>query len=204
MKRTILFFLFLIPMTLHADNYVAGKDYQIIPTSALTPENTGPTVTEFFSYGCPWCYKLEKGLDAWEKTLPSNITFSRVPVVFESGWELYAKAYYTAKAINKENTISPALFDAIQEKKQSLKTVDAMITFFTQHGVDKKIANSAFVSSPSIDAQVKQGMQHMQVFGITSVPTLVINNKYRIDLPMADGDEKRFFDIANFLLKQNK
>lgn len=200
MKRLLIALLLLLPMTLFADNFVEGKDYQRINKTHLVPNADGQTVTEFFSYGCPWCYKLEAPLEAWKKTLSTTVTFSRVPVVFEPGWDMYAKAYYTAKTLNILDKVTPALFEAIQEKRQSLKTASQMITFFVSQGVKENIAKSAFTTSPAIDAQVKQGMQLMQAFAINAVPTLIINNTYRVDLPMAQGDLTRFFQIADYLL----
>lgn len=204
MKRVFIVLLSLLPLTLYADTFVEGKDYQRIVKTHLVPKADGQTVTEFFSYGCPWCYKLEAPLEAWRKTLPNTVTFSRVPVVFEPGWDMYAKAYYTAKTLNLSNKVTPALFEAIQEKHQSLKTAPKMIAFFVAQGVKAPVAKSAFTSSPAIEAQVKQGMQLMQAFAVNAVPTLIINNTYRVDLPMAQGDEERFFKIADYLLTLDK
>jgi thiol:disulfide interchange protein DsbA len=201
MKRLFILMLLLVPFSLFADTFVEGVDYKLVAKSALTPTSKAPSVTEFFSYGCPWCYKLEPKLEAWRQTLPKTIIFKRVPVVFEAGWDLYAKAYYTAKTLNRLDTLSPALFDAIQEKRAALKSSASMIAFFVKHGVEAPIAKSAFTSSPAIDTQVKQGMQLMQAFGISSVPTLIINNTYRIDLQLAKGSQTRLLAIADYLLK---
>jgi thiol:disulfide interchange protein DsbA len=86
--------------------FVEGKDYKLVTPNMATVTNIIPAgkvqVIEFFSYGCPWCYRLEPYLEKWLAHKPANVDFRRVPVVFESGWDTYAKAYYTAKALDVE------------------------------------------------------------------------------------------------------
>ncbi len=203
----VLLVLCFIPLTTFAqETYVAGTDYQLLPQAIHmdvdTPDKV--TVTEFFSYGCPWCYKLEPALTKWRETkAPKNMTFTRVPVVFEKGWDIYAKAYYTADTLKINKKITPALFDAIQEKEKKLDTVDAMVAFFVKQGVDKKIALSAFKSSPAIEAKMRNGIQLMQTYRVFSVPSLVIGGRYKVDIAMVKGDQKKFFKVVNYLIAKS-
>ena len=201
-KKLVSLFLLVLPLFTYAENFVEGKDYIRLPQTAA---ETSPqkSIIEFFSYGCPWCYKLEPAINKWRKSLPKTVEFSRVPVVFERGWDIYAKAYYTAKTLKILDTMTPKLFDAIQEKNQRLHTNQQMIDFFIKEGVKKEIADNAFGNSPTIHAQVKQGMQLMHRFGISSVPTLVINQTYRVDLQTAQGSEERLLKIMNYLLNKS-
>ena len=203
MKRLLFVLFFTIPFFSYAEQFTPGKDYIVINATNLEPPVKGKvSVTEFFSYGCPWCYKLEKSLDAWRKNLPNSVGFSRTPVIFEPGWDVYAKAYYTAVTLGINNKLTPALFKAIQEEQQHLNKAPAMIKFFIKNGVKEQVANSAFNNSSVIDAKVKNGMQKMQYLGIMSVPAIVIQNRYRVDLQTAGGDEKRLFEICSFLIKK--
>lgn len=130
-----------------------------------------------------------------------NVQLDRVPVVFKPDWELYAKAYYTAKTLALANKISPALFKTIQDDKKTLATSPEMIQFFVGQGVDREIAKSAFLSSPTIEMKVKNGMTLMAQYQINAVPAFVINNKYKTDLQMA-GSPERLFEILDYLMKQ--
>jgi thiol:disulfide interchange protein DsbA len=76
-----------------------------------------------------------------------------------------------------------------------------MTDFFVAHGVDREIAKSAFGNSPSIDAQVSNGMALMAQYQISAVPAFVVNHHYKTDLQMAESPE-RLFEILNFLLKK--
>ena len=197
-----LFSLFLLlPTLVFAADFIEGKDYQGLPSSLMEQPKT-PVITEFFSYGCPWCYRLESPMHQWELTANKSITIERVPVVFKPDWELYAKAYYTAKALALANKLTPQLFNAIQKEKNLLNSKQAMIHFFIAHGVDSEVAKSAFENSTIINLRVKEGMELMNRYQIRAVPAFVINNKYKTDLQMA-GSPERLFAIMDYLLKKS-
>lgn len=202
MLKKLLFILFFVPVIAMAEPFIEGKDYvTVASTNSNSVRNSGPVVTEFFSYGCPWCSKLEGPLSGWKTTDNKPFAVDKVPVVFKPSWDLYAKAYYTAKTLALTAKINPALFKAIQEEKKPLDTPQAMIDFFVAHGVDREIAKSAFGSSPTIDAQVSNGMALMAQYQINAVPAFVVNYHYKTDLQMA-GSPERLFEILNFLLKK--
>lgn len=200
MKRFLLI-LCLLPAIVFAEDFKQGTDYQRIQSTATTsPNNSGKVVVnEFFSYGCPWCYKLEPLVVKWSTHLSDNVAFSKVPVVFEKGWDYYAKAYYLAQSLDMVRKVSPILFDAIQNKKEKLKNNQAMIDFFVAQGVSKAMAESAFESSPTIDSMVRQGTQLMQNYRIYGVPAMVIGGQYKTDLRMAKSNE-RLLKITDYLI----
>lgn len=201
MLKKLLCIVFLLPSLVFATDFVEGKDYVAVNAASID-QTKGPLITEFFSYGCPWCYKLENPLTQWSLTLSKTATIDRVPVVYKPDWDLYAKAYYTAKTLAMLDKLNPILFSAIQKNNNSLNTPQAMVNFFVSQGVDKEIAQSAFENSPTIDMRVKNGMQLMAQYQISAVPAFVINNKYKTDLQMA-GSPERLFEIMNYLLRKS-
>ncbi len=201
MKKNLLYIICLfLPLATFADNYQAGKDYIRIANGVSHSKQK--EVMEFFSYGCPWCYELENSINNFRKNLPKGVVFLRIPVVFERGWDVYAKAYYTAKSLNLLDKMTPKIFHAIQEENKRLNKNKFMIEFFTENGVKKDIAENAFNISPTIKSEVKNGMMMMNRFGVRSVPTFVVNQTYRVDLQLAGGDKKRLFNIIRYLLKK--
>ena len=203
MLKKLLCILLLVPSLAMAADFIEGKDYQLIANPQTIDSKTkSPTVIEFFSYGCPWCYKLESPLNDWSTKLGSNLQLERVPVVFKPEWELYAKAYYAAKMLALSDKINPLLFKAIQVDKKPLNNKQSMVDFFVAQGVDKEIAKSAFEHSPSIDMRVNNGMTLMANYQINAVPAFVVNNKYRTDLQMA-GNPDRLFQILDYLMKKS-
>ncbi|MCC5792735.1 MAG: thiol:disulfide interchange protein DsbA/DsbL [Legionellaceae bacterium] len=190
----------LLSHSLHASPFVAGKDYQILKANQTTPTVEKPvSVLEFFSYGCPWCYKLNAPLEQWAKTHQKQVRLERVPVVFHAEWRLYAKAYYAAQLLGIEPEMTPALFRAIQDKKEKLDSADSMSAFFIKQGVDEATARSAFSHSPTLELQLKAGLQTMGQYHIQAVPAVVIGQRYKTDLQMA-GSVERFFEILDMLL----
>lgn len=200
LRRVLMLFAVLLPLSAWAETFVAGKDYEIIKSSSEA--KSGPvTVTEFFSYGCPWCYRLEPSLTKWVKQQGEHIQFSRVPVVFNKDWSYYAKAYYTVNLLGQGAKLNPVLFKTIQAKHGALNNNDSMIEFLTSQGIDKATAESAFKHSTTVDMQLNQGSAQMAQYHIAAVPALVINGQYKTDLQMAQNEE-RLFKILSHLVQE--
>lgn len=200
MLKKLIALVLLVPSLVFAADFVEGKDYQVVANASIERNKT-PVVTEFFSYGCPWCYRIESSFNQWSVNLNKNASIDKVPVVFKPDWDLYAKAYYTAKTLALSDKLSPILFKAIQDEKKPLNSKQGMINFFVAHGVDREIAKSAFENSPTIDMRVKNGMELMAHYQINAVPAFVVNNKYKTDLQMA-GSPERLFEIMDYLLRK--
>lgn len=185
-------------------DFVAGKDYEIIKqASQVDSIKKAVSVTEFFSFGCPWCYRLEPTITKWAEQHKSKIHFKKIPVVFHKDWEYYAKAYYVSKALSLTSTLDPALFKAILKDKLPLNSDKAMIEFFIHQGVDPTTAKSAFSYSTSIEMSVKTGQELMGRYQIKAVPALVVNNQFKTDLQMAKTEE-RLLAILDFLVQQSQ
>lgn len=203
LRRFVSIIVLLLPMSAFAEAFVAGKDYELISGSPeANLSNNHVSVTEFFSYGCPWCYRIEPALMGWVKQQGNAIQFSRVPVVFNKDWSFYAKAYYTAHLLNLDTTLHPLLFKTVQDKGHSMNTNQAMIDFFIAQGVDNATVKSAFESSTTIDMQVNEGTVLMSRYHVNGVPAVVVNNQYKTDLQMAQG-EARLLKVLDFLVAKS-
>lgn len=120
-------------------------------------------------------------------------------MVFNKEWIYYAKAYYTAELLGLGIKLNPLLFRAIQTDKQPLNSNQSMIDFFIAQGVDKETAESAFSHSTTIDMKVSEANALMSNYHVNAVPAIVINNLYKTDLQMAQGEE-RLFKILDYLV----
>ena len=207
------FLILLIPCfamaTVAAPSYTKGKEYKAVTVSpsakaAIQVPKGKVSVVEFFSYGCPWCFHLEPSLEKWLKTKPGYVEFSRVPVVFEAGWKMYAKAYYTAEALGILHKITPAIFNAIHVKNESLTSESAMQKFFEKQGVSKTKFDNAFNFSPGMDMELERGQNLMIAYRIFAVPTLLINGKYYINAELIKGDDQEMIKVLNYLVKKEK
>lgn len=191
-----------MPMFAMSATFTEGQDYEVIKVQdAATHPDGAALVTEFFSYGCPWCYRLEKPVSEWVTKQGQAIHFSRVPVVFRPDWSYYARAYYIVDSLKLSKAVHEALFAAIITDKQPMNTNQAMVEFFTQHGVDASLAESAFTNSPSIELRLQAGQVLMAKFQITAIPSFVVNNQYKTNLQMAKTEE-HLFEILDYLVKK--
>ncbi|KTD36618.1 thiol:disulfide interchange protein DsbA [Legionella nautarum] len=203
LKRFVSIVLLVLPLLASAEEFVAGKDYELINGADAKPNTPKVTVTEFFSYGCPWCYRIDPALMTWVAQQGDAIQFSRVPVIFNKDWTYYAKAYYTANLLGLESKLNPLLFKAVQAKGHSMNSNQAMIDFFIAQGVDPATAKSAFENSTTVDMQLAQGTTLMARYHVNGVPAIIVNNQFKTDLPMAK-EEARLFKILDFLIAKSK
>ena len=69
----------------HADAGPVEGTHYVRLSQPLPPPTSGKIeVVEFFWYGCPHCNQFEPALDAWQKQLPADVAFRRMPVVFRA------------------------------------------------------------------------------------------------------------------------
>jgi len=203
MKKLFVLLMVLCASPLWAvDAFNIKEDYQLVE-GAKTPAKGSPIIVqEFFSYGCPWCARLESSIGPWRQQLPKNVVFSRVPVVFESGWEWYAKAYYIGLATNTEASLTPKIFKAVHDDHEKLTSSEAMLKFLIASGIDPAVAKSALTQSVAIDTELVQGMNWMKNYKVYSVPAIIVAGRYRADLQLAKGDTDRMLKIVNFLIEK--
>jgi thiol:disulfide interchange protein DsbA len=136
----------------------------------------------------------------WLKNKPANVEFIRQPAVFSDLWGKHAKAFFTAEALGVGEKVHADFFDAIQNKKQKLDSEDELAKFFAAHGVkdaDFKAAYSSFM----VDAKMRQAETMAARYGITGVPALIVNGKYKVTATTAKSQEN-MLSVTNQLIQQ--
>jgi thiol:disulfide interchange protein DsbA len=157
-------------------------------------------IIEFFWYGCPHCYDFEPILEKWVKALPQNVEFIRQPAVFSELWGKHAKAYFTAEALGVVDKIHNDFFDALQNKKQHLETEDEQAKFFVAHGVNENEFRTTY-NSFLVDTKMRQAATTASRYGITGVPAIIVNGKYKTNGPLA-GSHEKMLDVINQLIQK--
>lgn len=178
----------------------AEGGYEVISPAQPVQNPDKIEVIEFFWYGCPHCYSLEPAMQAWLKTKPANVEFIRQPAVFSDVWGKHAKAYYVAEALDVVEKVHADFFDAIQNKKQKLVTEDELAKFFAAHGVKDEDFRAAY-SSFLVDSKMRQAEAIAGRYGITGVPALIVNGKYKITASTAKSQEN-MINVTNQLIQQ--
>lgn len=186
-----------------AQTFEAGRHYEVLPVPVETSGGDAVEVVEVFSYACVHCYSFDPLIDAWLRRQPAHVRFERVPATFNPIWEQLARAYFTAVALGVTEALHMPLFEAIHVHRADLRD-DALLArvFWRYADVEPDTFKAAF-NSFGVDTNVRQAGALSRAYRITSVPTLVVAGKYRIEADMA-GSPERMLAVADFLVEKER
>jgi protein dithiol oxidoreductase (disulfide-forming) len=160
-----------------AADLVEGRDYSRMKIPHAVDTGKKIEVIEFFSYGCPHCSDLEPYLQAWVKTLPPDVQFRRVPVMFQDRWRALAKVYYTLDAMGEDVRMSPEVFKAIHVSGLPLYQEKTFFDWAASKGLDRtKVAD--VYNSFGVDSKLKRAQLLAQEYNVQAVPALVVDGKF--------------------------
>lgn len=182
--------------------YMEGAEYLRLANPQPTSAAGKVEVVELFMYTCPHCRDLEPNLNAWLETKPDDVVFVRIPAIFRTKSELYAKAYFTAEQLGVLEKIHTALFDALHVKKQKIIDAESLRDFFVAQGVDPTGFDKAF-NSFSVSVKVNNARLMTRRYAITGVPTLIVNGKFSTSGTLA-GSRDGIIDVVNYLVAQER
>ena len=203
MRKIVYLAIFILNLPLLANAqelFKEGQHYREI--SVVQPVETGDKVEvrELFWYGCPHCFRLEDGLEAWVTTLPDYAEFVRMPAIFSDVWEQHAKLYYTLEAMGNLDTMHRKVFDAIHVDEQQLVKDDQMIDFAQAQGLDKNEFEDTLASF-AVTSKVNAAKANIAKYEVTGVPAIVVGGKYLTDVSSA-GSEQAMFQVLDFLINK--
>lgn len=194
--------------------YQDNKEYQSAPKNVLEHPaiqdlkkgaNNKIQVLEFFSYACSWCYKLDPYISTWEKNLPSDVSFQRIPVEFQPSWQTLSKAYFTIQDLKAFNQVHSALFLAINSEQVTDSSEPILRQFFVEHGVKGEDFDKVF-RSPEVENRQKWANVLSQAYRITAVPAMIVQGPtgtYVSTVRMAGGEEN-LLKVVDFLIQQER
>lgn len=188
-----------LPGTVSAADYQLGQHYA--ETGKQMPRNDNSEkvqVVELFSYSCPHCFRLDAQVSQWKETLPDNAEFKLVPAIFRDSWLQLARVFYAAEQTGDLEMLHPKLFHAIHVEKRRLNTEDELLDFVEEQGIDRE-AFAKQMDSFSVQTKVKKALVMSQTSGITGVPSMIVNGKYRTDAPQA-GSLEDMLDVVDHLV----
>lgn len=157
-------------------------------------------VREFFSYACPHCRNFEPLLNDWLQHLPKGVVFERTPVAYSAEWTLLARTYYTLKELHALEPNHERIFRAIHDRGRQFPTAESMAEFVNGYGVSKEEFLRIY-QSPSVDERMREAARDQEALGITSVPTLVVDDKYRVTM---DVGRKVALDVVDQLIAKEQ
>jgi len=187
------------------DKYVEGKHYVTLPESVETSNPAKVEVLELFWYGCGGCFALEPFVRSWEKNVPADVEFVKMPSMMSTSWRDHAQAFYAAKSLGVPKKGHEKLFDAIHKDQRKLFDLNSLTDFYVANGADRKLFNGK-LKSFAVDREMKKAFKKQVVFskgGVTGVPAIIVNGKYYVSTSMAAG-RAGMFDVVDFLVAKER
>lgn len=180
-----------------AAQFEAGKHYNVI---AEQPTEE-PVVMEFFSYGCPHCYTFQPFMDQLKASLGDKAEIRYVPVDFGGGyWTATQELYLVLEALGRLDELNMNAFEYIHGERKMISNSASAQAFAERHGISaeeyKKAAQSfaAHVKKKRYDQLTKR-------YQISGTPTIIVNGKYRVELPSLKGGPAEFTALVEHLLQ---
>ena len=169
-----------LPLPAVAQMAALQEGNQYIRLKNPQPVETGKKieVIEFFSYGCPHCGELEPFLQGWLKTMPADVQFRRIPVMFQDRWIPLAKIYYTLEALGEEARLTPEVFTALHGKGLSLWQDKTFFDWAASQGLDRKKVEDMY-NSFGIGGKVNRARLAAQAYQVQSVPLVIVDGKFQ-------------------------
>ncbi len=171
-------FLLLAAGSVAAKPFQEGVQYVPIQPQPAMGAGDQVEVIEFFWYGCPHCRDFYPVVSKWAKQLPDNVTFVEMPVMFGGSADLHAQVFFALQGIGELERLHTKLFDALHVAKRDLKNRAAVDAFLEENAVDMVKFNEA-MGSFSVAAKVNRARALMRRYGVRSVPTMVVDGRYR-------------------------
>ncbi|ANQ23671.1 thiol:disulfide interchange protein [Vibrio natriegens] len=186
----------LLAFTAHAAQFEEGKHYKVLDAEKAAK----PTVTEFFSFYCPHCYKFESLVENLKPALPEDARFEKIHVSFMGGNMAVpmAKSYATMVSLGVEDKMIPVMFAQIHQKRAAPKDEAELKQVFTDYGVDGKKFDAAY-NSFAVNSMQKRFDQEFKESTLTGVPGVIVNNKY-IVIPNEISSYDEYNQLVNYLL----
>ena len=181
----------------------ADRPYVTLEKPIASKSNGKLEVIEFFWYGCPTCRELEPLIKEWTSTLPHNVSFQRVHVVWTGRSDVaeHAKIFYALQSMGVLENHHQKIFDAIQKDGIELRQPTSMSKLLEDNGIDSKIFFSFYGKPGDVSQPVESLQKITKLYDVDAVPLFVGNGKYVTGLHMNNGNPKKLFTQINSLLK---
>lgn len=177
---------------------------RLVPTQPTVGGADKIEVAEVFWYGCPHCLSLEPYVNRWAEQAPANVRFVRIPAVWNPLVKLHAQLYYSEQVLVKSGAIEnpeafrAAVFEAYHQRGNRLTSESAIQAFFVDHGVTPEQFQSAW-GSFEVAQKLRVAEDLARRYDISSVPTMIVNGKYRTG-PQQAGGLQEMVDVVKELV----
>lgn len=192
--------LFVTLMLVSSQAFAQG--YQVITPAQNTTDPEKVEVLEFFWFGCPHCYSFEPSIEEWASNIPENTVFVREAPPLNPSWETHSKAFYASQILGIDKEFIPAMFKAIHEDRKKMRKPSDVAELAATFGVEEKAFTDA-MNSFGVKTRINRSLQLAQGTGISGVPAVIVNGKYRINSESA-GNHQGMINAINQAVESEK
>ncbi len=173
----------LVAVTAQAQfKFEEGNQYTVVAES----KTAQPEVKEFFSLFCSHCFQFEPFMDSVQSALPKGLDLEKSHVSYMPQnnpeiQQLIVKAFLSMREMGMEKELVRQFFAAYHVQGMDFETQEDIKKIFLANDVDgakfdKMMASSAISKKAEAMAALWEEKE------ILSVPTIVVNGKYRINM----------------------
>ena len=180
------------------EQFIEGGHYELL--DEVQPVQTGDKieVVEMFWYRCPHCFRLEPYLIQWKENIPENAAYVPIPALLNPRWEFHARAFYTFEALGIVDEVHKEFFDAIHLERLNISTVEELQAWVDSQDIGNHDIIGTF-SSFAVENKLNFAGVMSRKYGITGVPAIIVDGRYRTSVSLAGGHDK-LIELINFLI----
>ncbi len=182
-----------------------GENYvRLVPTQPTLGSADKIEVAEFFWYGCPHCYDMEPYINRWAENKDPNIRFVRIPALWNAIYRLHGQLYYTEEVLVRNGVIKDpkgfrdAVFQEYHRRGNRLTTEAAIQKLFARFGVSAEQFQATW-GSFEVNQKLRVADDLVRRYSISSVPSIVVNGKYRTTSTEAGGSYTKLMELIDEL-----
>jgi len=177
-----------------------ANGYEELPVAMETVNEGNVEVLEYFWFGCPHCFAFEPVINKWAESKPDNVDFVREAPPLNNNWLAHSQAYYASQVLGVTEQFFEPMFNAIHVQKIPLREPAQIAEFAGTLGLDaKKFLET--MQSFEVNKRIRAVVKKARASGIRSVPSIVVNGKYRTGSSVAGGNDA-VIDVINKLIVQ--
>ena len=141
-------------------------------------------------------------MDRIEMNLDKDTMLVKVPVALRDTWEVHAKAYYALQQMKLDDNLHEKIFTEIHINGNRLDTKEKLEEYIKDQGYNAK-SFAEYFDSFGTDLRVKKGSRLANQYQITSVPTLIINGKYKTSGSLVSSFDE-LYDVVQLLIEKER
>jgi thiol:disulfide interchange protein DsbA len=178
-----------------------GKHFVRMSTRQPTLDPKRIEVVEFFWYGCPHCHSFEPALDAWQKKLPPDVLFRRMPVAFRpTPFVLHQQLYFAIETLGLVEQLHRKVFYAMHVERNPLDKPESIGDFVAKNGIDREKFIET-MNSFSVQTKARQAAALSAGYKIDGTPALGIDGRYFPSGSLV-GSNDGALAVADYLIAQ--